>query len=285
MLSEEDMQNLETIIQRSKGGFYTIQNESYTPEEPKKKEKAEVFITREAMTRKYLSMCEALGIENKGAGLAILNGIISSNEDALNLPYTTEDTVESAMMKIVIKEESKAHREAAEKKKKFDLNDDFDEVEVSKVNDSVDKVTTKKLDENIVKTVADATSQFISDRNERTDMIKQAYQDVIDKNKASDGSEVSQDQIQAAEEAYKYVLHKDKQRPVSLYEAIVLSVAKQYTNEDTKNYVTDASGKLDLDKVLDISSGIYGAMETLNQYNIVDINESVIDYVMDALNH
>lgn len=284
MLNENDFENIEAIIKRSRGGFSNINNESYSYNNFSKKESPEITILKEAMDKKYFYVCDKLGIDKKysNIGLNILNGIISIKEDSIDINYSKYDTIESAMMKLTIKNEASIHKEEAEKKKKFDLDDSFTEYELSKVNNSVDKITTKKLDENIVKNVADATSQFISDRNERTDMIKQAYQDVIDKNKTSNDIE-SNDQIQAAEESYKRIIHKDKQRTTTLYESIVIAVGNQFKDENKRKYISDESGRLDIDKVLDISSAIYGAMETINQYNIINIDESVIKYVINAI--
>lgn len=285
MLNENDIENIEAIIKRSRGGFSNINNESYSYENPIKKESPEITILKEAMSKKYFYVCDELGIDKKYAniGLNVLDRIISLKEDSIDINYSKFDTIESAMMKLTIKNEASIYREKSEKKKKFDLDNSFSEYELSKVNNSVDKVTTKKLDENIVKNVADATSQFISDRNERSDMIKQAYQDIIDKNKESNGSEESNDQIQAAEESYKRIVHKDKQRSTTLYESIVIAVGNQFKDENKRKYISDESGRLDIDKVLDISSSIYGAMETINQYNITNIDESVIKYVINSI--
>ena len=288
MLTKEDLGNIETLITRSKGGFMNpVQNNVKPPFKPR------VEMTKQVLHRKFNTLCEELGIESAGrrAGLIIMDDILETY--SINI-LSEEDTIESAVTKMVITEAVRNHSSLAEAKKQYGLDtDEIDDSEISKLNASVDKVSTKKLDENIAKNVADATTKFITDRNARSEMIKSAYQKVIDAKKKITGEKDDEEdtdtgdqravKMGAAEESYKYALHKDKQRTISLFESIVQHIASQYTNEAVKASITDASNKLDMDKIIDISSGVYGAMETLNQYNIVDINESVIKDVLNTL--
>lgn len=288
MLTKEDLSNIETLINRSKGGFMSPVSQNTVKTQFKPRMEATKYI----LHKKFDTLCEELGIESAGkhAGLVIMDHILESQP--INI-LSEEDTIESAVTKMAITEAVRNHASIVEAKKQYGLDgDEFDDSEISKLNDSVDKVSTKKLDENIAKNVADATSKFITDRNARSEMIKSAYQKVIDAKKkiAGEKDEENDDtadqkavKIATAEESYKYTLHKDKQRTISLYESIVQAIASQYTNEAAKASITDASNKLDMDKIIDISSGVYGAMETLNQYNIVDINESVIKDVLNTL--
>lgn len=285
MLNEKELETIESIIGKSRASlslsdFDKPKYESeYTHTNPK------VEATKEVISNKFKYICEELGIEEDGinAGCSIISQLL---DYAPINTITTEDTIESAMTKMAINEALKESAASKKKKDKFGISDidEFKNNEISNVNKAADKMSSETLDNNIIKNVQNATTEFIEKRNERMEKIKAAYQNIIDeKNKNTETLGGNEDKVAAAEEAYKLIIHKDKQRVFSLYEAIVDSIANQFFNEETKQFVTDKSGKLNMDNVIDISSGIYAALETLNQYNTIDFDSEIIETTIDNL--
>lgn len=287
--------DLEDIITYSGGGlkFSSVLEEKQVKKNKNKKKKTVEEITDEAviiaLSNKFNQVANELGLSENGikAGNNIISAVISGNK-TLKLRPSYEDTVESAMVKIGIQESLKKHW----KKKSKSISDDdneFSDNEISNINDSVDKVSTEALNKKIADNVASATSDFIQDRTDRMNIVKEAYKKTIEKKnniKNAESEEEKEDaEKEAQEAAFQLQVTKDRleERPVSLFESIVVSVAENYNDESNKSYIESSNGSIDMEKVMDISSGIYAALETVNQYNFIDFTEKDIDTIINTI--
>ena len=142
----------------------------------------------------------------------------------------------------------------------------------------LEKSTPEKLNEKIADRVEDATEEFIRNRNEYNDKIKDIYyaaQKVTNAN--PDNAEI---QTQA-QEAAKQRIHLMKSEPVSLFESMVTKLSNAALKHDDLNKLYVENGSLDMDKIIDDVSAIYAVMEICNIYGLAKMDE---EFISDFLN-
>lgn len=282
-----DLERLESYIETSNN---KLEKENEFIADRKKKNRAlkkrvveaVLFSKYDNITRNYLGLRE----DSISFGKDLIRAIIDGNYQDISTAVSNEDTVESAIVKMMINE---GCAKAKEKKE----SDEFSDDEVNDINSNVDKFSTEKLDEKIADNVSDAETKFIADRNDRMEMIKSAYEKIKstsggdgneDEDKTEEEKADEQEEKEKNESAYKRILTKDKDRTMCLFEAIVSTMADNYTNlPETKAFVSDSKGNLDIGKVVDLSRAVYTALETFNGYQVMKFNSQDIHTILSVL--
>lgn len=149
---------------------------------------------------------------------------------------------------------------------------------MDRFENELEKSTPEKLNEKIADRVEDATEEFIKNRNEYNDKIKDIYyaaQKVTNAN--PDNAEI---QTQA-QEAAKQRIHLMKSEPVSLFESMVTKLSNAALKNDELKSVYTENDKLNMNKIIDDVSAIYAVMEVCNVYGLFKMNE---EFITDFLN-
>lgn len=176
--------------------------------------------------------------------------------------------------------------------------------ELDKINTDTTKMRSDKLDNKIASMVSKSVEDFIKDRNERNEKIKNAYAKVVDHTGGSldpkdleaadgvDGSELAaedeldvdsgsedmgDDEFEESARIAKYTELTTKQQPITLFEAIVESLTK--STVDVKGI---HNNKIDMEQIIESAQAVYGVLEIANAYKLMTINEGLLDNVINA---
>lgn len=175
--------------------------------------------------------------------------------------------------------------------------------ELDKINSNTTKMRSDKLDNKIASMVSKSVEDFIKDRNERNEKIKNAYTKVVDHTggsldpkdlEAADGVDNSElaaedeldvdsgsddmgDEFEESARIAKYTELTTKQRPITLFEAIVESLTK--STVDVKGI---RNNKIDMEQIIESAQAVYGVLEIANAYKLMTINEDLLDNVINV---
>lgn len=156
------------------------------------------------------------------------------------------------------------------------LGKDFTDAFKSKIKE----YTPKDVGETVSNRVEKATKEFIKERNDKIDKIKDIYNKV--KNFANNPNASKKD-IEKAQEAAKIKISKIKEQKMGLMESMINTLATAcMTDKDLHNKYMTESNELDMDGIIDDTAAVYAVMEIANITNLVKIDERFIDSYINA---
>lgn len=145
----------------------------------------------------------------------------------------------------------------------------------------IDNSTPEKLNDKIANRVEEATKNFIEKRNEEQERIKSIYNAAQEINKSEDQSEEMKN---AANEAVKINLSDLRNKPVPLYEAMVVGLATMAVKDDEyKKLYLKEDNTINMDRIIDDVSAIYAVMEECNVYGLINIDKEFIHDFISSL--
>ncbi|MBR2247803.1 MAG: hypothetical protein IJ880_12435 [Bacilli bacterium] len=145
----------------------------------------------------------------------------------------------------------------------------------------VEHSTPDKLNEKIANRVENATKDFIEKRNEEQDRIKSIYNAA--QNIQGDENQ-SQEMKDAAAEAVKINLTDLRNKPVPLFEAMVVGVSTMAVkDEEYKKLYLNENGSINIGRIIDDVSAIYAVMEECNVTGLIKIDKDFLHDFISSL--
>lgn len=159
----------------------------------------------------------------------------------------------------------------------------FDTVYKDKFFEDIKGEDFDELSDAIRLRVSDAVEEFInSNINNKMDVeeIINHTKDKIDNAEYGTSDELKQEMANMAKRRIEVV----KNRKYGLLEAIVQNVSKSAMKDEAlrENFI-DESGKFDMDKIVEASTGIYAFLEMVSTAKIVNVDENYIRSFLESL--
>lgn len=207
------------------------------------------------------------------------------NRFSYNYNTDLKDTALESTFNCIIESYGNALRKAnVELSKVSGYNEDYTSTSNKQVMDAFEKDITNgspaSINIKIVDRVEKATQDFIEKRNNDTERVKDIYNAVQRISKDDNQDDNMKDM---ANEAFKMNMSNMRNRPVSLFESMVVNLSTvALKDDDIKSiYLTEAN-KLDVGKVIDDVSAIYAVMEICNIYGFAKMDKQFIQDFMDG---
>lgn len=228
---------------------------------------------------------------------------VSTKNYSMNINKDNTDTVTESVHNCIIESYGKRRMKRYRELNKIsgfreDVQNTITDSEIEKFNREIEISTPEKINQKIAERVEKATSDFIAERNEKNDMIKEIYAKAKtfmgskDPNANSMGSsaqtvnpEPSQQESARYHEAKaKREINALKNKPVSLFEAMVegLANAAMINKDLNKRYMLEG-GALDMDAIIDDTAAVYTIMEECNVYGLYKIDKDFISAYLKGL--
>lgn len=148
---------------------------------------------------------------------------------------------------------------------------------IDRFNDKISKFTPSKINDTIADRVEKATTNFIDNRNNQIERIKDIYQKAksfVSNPKFSDESK------QRVEESANRQVLEIRKSPKSIFESMVeaLTTAAMTNPNLQARYMNESSG-LNMDAIIDDTAAIYTVLEECNVYGLLDAKKLADAYI------
>lgn len=200
----------------------------------------------------------------------------------LNITQSPNDNTYTSLIKWAINKEGRQYNTIKSKLENVGISsqeaDILTDDQLNAFIDKMGRITPSGVDRQIENRVADATKKFVDDRNDKRETIKVIYQQA--KSQAQNAEE-PEDQA-AVETAYKAYNTKMNMKPISLMEAIVMSLAEyavKYRDDSYEGYFNE-SGNLNMGAIVEDAEAIYAALEVANVSGLVTIDSKLINELL-----
>lgn len=232
----------------------------------------------------------ALGADAQNTGKATIDQLVdycgavkgANNDQLLKLnsgAFCSDETSVSAMTKYAINTFGKELNSKITTLKSCgftaheakDITDD----KLEEFTDKMEKLTPDGVNKQIVQRVTDATKNFIEDRNEKNDQVK----DIYNKAKTELDKAATEEDAAKVESVAKLHLTRIKGRTKGVMESLVENISESAIKNDIPHLKT-AEGELCIESVMEDAMAIYAVMEAMNMYGLVDMNRPFVDSIV-----
>lgn len=158
-----------------------------------------------------------------------------------------------------------------------DLTDDA----LGKFMDKVERMTPDTINKEIAERVSTATKNFIEDRNDKTETIKNIY------NKAKEDLNKTDDEGDQAriEAATKVSVNKVAGRIKGIFESLVESMTSYAVKHPEVSGIYKAEdGSVNMELIVEDAQAIYTVLEEANTYGLIKFNDSIIKGIIESFN-
>ena len=211
----------------------------------------------------------------------ILENYVNDHNPELVLKAMEEKTMYLSSMAKVIREEVEAVEEGCNK-----ADSDTFNIKTSTNTDFFDKLnmmTNDQLSKSIHNSVLKATQDFV----EGVAKDKENMKETAEKIKAK-VDELKTDDEQVKESYYRTYENRIKAsrraRPKNLLESVVVSLSENAHRDEVLKEAFITEGKTNLDKIMNVSTGVYVTLEAMNSSRLQVMDKKVFNEVLTSLN-
>lgn len=211
----------------------------------------------------------------------ILENYVNDHNPELVLKSMEEKTMYLSSMAKVIREEVEAVEEGCNK-----ADSDTFNIKTSTNTDFFDKLnmmTNDQLSKSIHNSVLKATQDFV----EGVTKDKENMKETAEKIKAK-VDELKTDDEQVKESYYRVYENRiktsRKERPKNLLESVIISLSENAHRNEVLKEAFINEGKTNLDKIMNVATGIYVTLEAMNSSRLQVMDKRVFNEVLTSLN-
>ena len=211
----------------------------------------------------------------------ILENYVNDHNPELVLKAMEEKTMYLSSMAKVIREEVEAVEEGCNK-----ADSDTFSIKTSTNTDFFDKLnmmTNDQLSKSIHNSVLKATQDFVEGVTKDKENMKETAEKIkakVDELKTDD-EQVKESYYRAYENRIKT---SRKERPKNLLETVIVSLSENAHRNEVLKEAFINEGKTNLDKIMNVATGIYVTLEAMNSSRLQVMDKRVFNEVLTSLN-
>lgn len=211
----------------------------------------------------------------------ILENYVNDHNPELVLKSMEEKTMYLSSMAKVIREEVEAVEEGCNK-----ADSDTFNIKTSTNTDFFDKLnmmTNDQLSKSIHNSVLKATQDFVEGVTKDKENMKETAEKIkakVDELKTDD-EQVKESYYRAYENRIKA---SRKERPKNLLESVIISLSENAHRNEVLKEAFINEGKTNLDKIMNVATGIYVTLEAMNSSRLQVMDKRVFNEVLTSLN-
>ena len=211
----------------------------------------------------------------------ILENYVNDHNPELVLKAMEEKTMYLSSMAKVIREEVEAVEEGCNK-----ADSDTFNIKTSTNTDFFDKLnmmTNDQLSKSIHNSVLKATQDFVEGVTKDKENMKETAEKIkakVDELKTDD-EQVKESYYRAYENRIKT---SRKERPKNLLESVIISLSENAHRNEVLKEAFINEGKTNLDKIMNVATGIYVTLEAMNSSRLQVMDKRVFNEVLTSLN-
>lgn len=211
----------------------------------------------------------------------ILENYVNDHNPELVLKSMEEKTMYLSSMAKVIREEVEAVEEGCNK-----ADSDTFNIKTSTNTDFFDKLnmmTNDQLSKSIHNSVLKATQDFVEGVTKDKENMKETAEKIkakVDELKTDD-EQVKESYYRAYENRIKT---SRKERPKNLLESVIISLSENAHRNEVLKEAFINEGKTNLDKIMNVATGIYVTLEAMNSSRLQVMDKRVFNEVLTSLN-
>ena len=211
----------------------------------------------------------------------ILENYVNDHNPELVLKSMEEKTMYLSSMAKVIREEVEAVEEGCNK-----ADSDTFNIKTSTNTDFFDKLnmmTNDQLSKSIHNSVLKATQDFVEGVTKDKENMKETAEKIkakVDELKTDD-EQVKESYYRAYENRIKT---SRKERPKNLLESVIVSLSENAHRNEVLKEAFINEGKTNLDKIMNVATGIYVTLEAMNSSRLQVMDKRVFNEVLTSLN-
>lgn len=211
----------------------------------------------------------------------ILENYVNDHNPELVLKAMEEKTMYLSSMAKVIREEVEAVEEGCNK-----ADSDTFNIKTSTNTDFFDKLnmmTNDQLSKSIHNSVLKATQDFVEGVTKDKENMKETAEKIkakVDELKTDD-EQVKESYYRAYENRIKT---SRKERPKNLLESVIVSLSENAHRNEVLKEAFINEGKTNLDKIMNVATGIYVTLEAMNSSRLQVMDKRVFNEVLTSLN-
>lgn len=211
----------------------------------------------------------------------ILENYVNDHNPELVLKAMEEKTMYLSSMAKVIREEVEAVEEGCNK-----ADSDTFNIKTSTNTDFFDKLnmmTNDQLSKSIHNSVLKATQDFVEGVTKDKENMKETAEKIkakVDELKTDD-EQVKESYYRAYENRIKT---SRKERPKNLLETVIVSLSENAHRNEVLKEAFINEGKTNLDKIMNVATGIYVTLEAMNSSRLQVMDKRVFNEVLTSLN-
>lgn len=222
--------------------------------------------------------------ELKAYGKSIVNNFVcEENVDMLLSGFKTRSLALSEFASII----ECTHKEVTKKCDVTDMDSlivrksDLDAF-YSKIDKASDSETTKVIADRIAKAEEEFVTKNIEDKKKLEDLATQAQEKINNVKEKDTDTENAIKQEYA--NLYKANAAKLRNRKKGILESIVLRASKAIATDDSiRNNFINESGRLEMDRIIEMAEVMYTFLEMVNTMNIKRVDEKYISSVLESV--
>ena len=210
----------------------------------------------------------------------ILENYVNDHNPELVLKAMEEKTMYLSSMAKVIREEVEAVEEGCNK-----ADSDTFNIKTSTNTDFFDKLnmmTNDQLSKSIHNSVLKATQDFVEGVTKDKENMKETAEKIkakVDELKTDD-EQVKESYYRAYENRIKT---SRKERPKNLLETVIVSLSENAHRNEVLKEAFINEGKTNLDKIMNVATGIYVTLEAMNSSRLQVMDKRVFNEVLTSL--
>lgn len=210
----------------------------------------------------------------------ILENYVNDHNPELVLKSMEEKTMYLSSMAKVIREEVEAVEEGCNK-----ADSDTFNIKTSTNTDFFDKLnmmTNDQLSKSIHNSVLKATQDFVEGVTKDKENMKETAEKIkakVDELKTDD-EQVKESYYRAYENRIKT---SRKERPKNLLESVIISLSENAHRNEVLKEAFINEGKTNLDKIMNVATGIYVTLEAMNSSRLQVMDKRVFNEVLTSL--
>lgn len=210
----------------------------------------------------------------------ILENYVNDHNPELVLKAMEEKTMYLSSMAKVIREEVEAVEEGCNK-----ADSDTFNIKTSTNTDFFDKLnmmTNDQLSKSIHNSVLKATQDFVEGVTKDKENMKETAEKIkakVDELKTDD-EQVKESYYRAYENRIKA---SRKERPKNLLESVIISLSENAHRNEVLKEAFINEGKTNLDKIMNVATGIYVTLEAMNSSRLQVMDKRVFNEVLTSL--
>lgn len=210
----------------------------------------------------------------------ILENYVNDHNPELVLKSMEEKTMYLSSMAKVIREEVEAVEEGCNK-----ADSDTFNIKTSTNTDFFDKLnmmTNDQLSKSIHNSVLKATQDFVEGVTKDKENMKETAEKIkakVDELKTDD-EQVKESYYRAYENRIKA---SRKERPKNLLESVIISLSENAHRNEVLKEAFINEGKTNLDKIMNVATGIYVTLEAMNSSRLQVMDKRVFNEVLTSL--
>ncbi len=210
----------------------------------------------------------------------ILENYVNDHNPELVLKAMEEKTMYLSSMAKVIREEVEAVEEGCNK-----ADSDTFNIKTSTNTDFFDKLnmmTNDQLSKSIHNSVLKATQDFVEGVTKDKENMKETAEKIkakVDELKTDD-EQVKESYYRAYENRIKA---SRKERPKNLLETVIVSLSENAHRNEVLKEAFINEGKTNLDKIMNVATGIYVTLEAMNSSRLQVMDKRVFNEVLTSL--